>query len=81
MTESLKGFGRAVAPLALLLALLIGQGVAFAQQAGQPGQAAEAAERVPGGEVNLVLPPLDQVLVGGYNGRTLLMGGLFVALL
>ncbi|MGE0593667.1 MAG: sodium-translocating pyrophosphatase [Vicinamibacterales bacterium] len=81
MTESLKGFGRAAAPLALLLALLIGQGVAFAQQAGQPGQAAEAAERVPGGEVNLVLPPLDQVLVGGYNGRTLLMGGLLVALL
>jgi K(+)-stimulated pyrophosphate-energized sodium pump len=30
--------------------------------------------------VNLVLPPLDQVDVGGYNGRTLLLLGLLVSL-
>jgi K(+)-stimulated pyrophosphate-energized sodium pump len=34
-----------------------------------------------GGEAALVLPPLDLVDVGGYNGRTLLMTGLGVSLL
>jgi K(+)-stimulated pyrophosphate-energized sodium pump len=42
----------------------------------QPGQAERA-----GGEAALVLPPLDLVDVGGYNGRTLLMTGLGVSLL
>ena len=35
----------------------------------------------PGGEVNLVLPDLGSVDVGGYNGRTLLMVGLVVSAL
>jgi K(+)-stimulated pyrophosphate-energized sodium pump len=40
----------------------------------------QAVERG-GGEASLVLPALDQVDVGGYNGRTLLMIGLGVSLL
>ena len=40
----------------------------------------EQGERA-GGEAALVLPPLDLVDVGGYNGRTLLMSGLGVSLL
>ena len=43
---------------------------------GQPEQAERA-----GGEAALVLPPLDLVDVGGYNGRALLMSGLGVSLL
>jgi K(+)-stimulated pyrophosphate-energized sodium pump len=43
---------------------------------GQPEQAERA-----GGEAALVLPPLDLVDVGGYNGRVLLMTGLGVSLL
>src|SRR5207253_6109081 len=39
------------------------------------------AERTGGGEASLVLPDLGQVDVGGYNGRTLLMGGMVVAAL
>jgi K(+)-stimulated pyrophosphate-energized sodium pump len=41
----------------------------------------EQAEPAAGGEASLVLPPLDLVEVGGYNGRTLLMIGLGVSLL
>jgi K(+)-stimulated pyrophosphate-energized sodium pump len=41
----------------------------------------EQVERAPGGEASLVLPPLDLVDVGGYNGRTLLMIGLGISLL
>ncbi|MBI2188205.1 MAG: sodium-translocating pyrophosphatase [Acidobacteria bacterium] len=41
----------------------------------------EQAERAGGGEAALVLPPLDLVEVGGYNGRTLLLFGLGVSLL
>jgi K(+)-stimulated pyrophosphate-energized sodium pump len=41
---------------------------------------AEPAERG-GGEAALVLPPLDLVDVGGYNGRALLMSGLGISLL
>jgi len=41
----------------------------------------EQAERAPGGEANLVLPPLDLVDVGGYNGRTLLLVGIGISLL
>jgi K(+)-stimulated pyrophosphate-energized sodium pump len=41
---------------------------------------AEQAERG-GGEAALVLPPLDLVDVGGYNGRTLLMLGIGISLL
>jgi K(+)-stimulated pyrophosphate-energized sodium pump len=43
---------------------------------GQP----EQAERG-GGEAALVLPPLDLVDVGGFNGRSLLMWGLGISLL
>ncbi|MBI3047092.1 MAG: sodium-translocating pyrophosphatase [Acidobacteria bacterium] len=49
---------------------------------GQPELAPfEQTERAPGGETSLVLPPLDTVKVGGYNGRTLLLGGIGVSLL
>ena len=39
------------------------------------------ADRAGGGEANLILPDLGQVDVGGFNGRTLLLGGLGVAAL
>ena len=45
-----------------------------------PEGQAQAAERGPGGEASLVLPDLDSVDVGGYNGRTLLVIGLVVSL-
>ena len=49
---------------------------------GQPDLApSEQTERAGGGEASLVLPPLDLVEVGGYNGRTLLFFGLGVSLL
>ena len=44
-------------------------------------QQPEPAAPGPGGEASLVLPALDSVDVGGYNGRTLLMIGLGVSLL
>ena len=48
----------------------------------QPEPLGQAAQAEPaGGEAALVLPPLDLVDVGGYNGRTLLMVGLGVSLL
>jgi len=59
-----------------------------------PGGAAQAAPQVPdaatvqqnthppaGGEANLILPDLGSVDFQGINGRTLLMGGLFVCVL
>jgi K(+)-stimulated pyrophosphate-energized sodium pump len=49
-----------------------------AQEAAQAPPA--EAEHRPGGEVNLVLPDLNQIEVGGYNGPTLLMGGIFVSI-
>src|SRR5258706_250173 len=52
---------------------------ALAQQP-EPAAPAAQAERT-GGEASLVLPDLDLVDVGGYNGRTLLMGGMVVAAL
>jgi K(+)-stimulated pyrophosphate-energized sodium pump len=57
------------------LALLLFAGAAFAQPA-------PAAEHAGGGEANLVLPDLGQAtFMGGINGRTLLMGGIVVAIL
>jgi K(+)-stimulated pyrophosphate-energized sodium pump len=54
----------------------------------QPPEPAAPAAQVPaaegerrGGEANLVLPDLDLVTVGGYDGRTLLMIGLVVSAL
>jgi K(+)-stimulated pyrophosphate-energized sodium pump len=87
MTESFKGFGRAsgamVALAIVLVSVLMGPGAAWAQQ---PEPAAPAAPAAPagerrGGEANLVLPDLNQVPVGGYEGRTLLMIGLGISAL
>jgi K(+)-stimulated pyrophosphate-energized sodium pump len=80
MKELLTGSRRsgAMAMLALVVTCaLMAPVAAFAQQ---PEPAAQAEHR-PGGEVNLVLPDLSQVPVGGYNGRTLLLGGLVVSVL
>jgi K(+)-stimulated pyrophosphate-energized sodium pump len=83
MAEWLTGWARRRAGVALVLALAwcvwpIGAGVA-AQEPAPAG--AEVEERRPGGEVNLELPDLGSVDVGGYNGRTLLVGGIGVSLL
>ncbi len=80
-TGLLRGAGRLCALLAVLAAVLAVPSRAFAQQPEPAGAAAAQAERPAGGEANLVLPDLDQVDVGGYNGRTLLMGGMVVAAL
>jgi K(+)-stimulated pyrophosphate-energized sodium pump len=71
MIASFRGWMRIAAAVAALLMVL-----ALPVAAQQPG----AAERGPGGEASLVLPALDLVDVGGYNGRTLLMIGLGVSL-
>src|SRR5712691_2824631 len=50
----------------------------------QAGQAAPARAQVAtehGGEANLVVPDLSTVTFRGWNGRTLLMGGLAVCAL
>ena len=73
MIASLRGWMKVAAACAALLVVLAGA----APMAQQP----ETAERAPGGEASLVLPALDSVDVGGYNGRTLLMIGLGVSLL
>jgi K(+)-stimulated pyrophosphate-energized sodium pump len=78
MIASLRGWTKVAAACAALLVMLAAP--LLAQQpelAAQP----EAVERGPGGEASLVLPALDTVDVGGYNGRTLLMIGLGVSLL
>jgi K(+)-stimulated pyrophosphate-energized sodium pump len=79
-TGLLRGAARAAALLALWVAILAVPSNALAQQP-EPAGAPAQAERTAGGEVNLVLPDLAQVDVGGYNGRTLLMGGMVVAAL
>jgi K(+)-stimulated pyrophosphate-energized sodium pump len=60
----------------LLLAMILAAGAAGAQ----PGPAAGAQEAVhhAGGEANLVLPDLTITRVGGFDSRTLLMGGLVI---
>jgi len=78
-TGLLRGAARAAALLALWAAIFAVPSNALAQQP-EPGGAPAQAERA-GGEVNLVLPDLAQVDVGGYNGRTLLMGGMVVSAL
>jgi K(+)-stimulated pyrophosphate-energized sodium pump len=62
-----------------LAALLILSGAAFAAQPPAPTPAQPA--RHAGGEASLILPDLSQVDFQGINGRTLLMGGLFVCVL
>jgi len=88
MTESFKGFGRAsgamVALAIVLVTALIGPATAWAQQPEPAAPAAQAAAPEGGrrgGEANLVLPDLNQVPVGGYQGRSLLMIGLVVSAL
>src|SRR5262245_33112542 len=78
----MNGFSRMVALMTTGLALLLMLAAPAPAQA-QPEPAAaeqEAGEHRPGGEVNLVLPNLDLVDVGGYNGRTLLLGGVLVSI-
>jgi K(+)-stimulated pyrophosphate-energized sodium pump len=73
-------FGRtALGAVALLIALAAPSAV-FAQPEPAAPVAQEEVEHRPGGEVNLILPALDSVDVGGYNGRTLLMGGIVVSI-
>jgi K(+)-stimulated pyrophosphate-energized sodium pump len=77
MIASLKAWTSSALAVAALLTVMAGPAVA--QQPEVVPQ--EQAERAPGGETSLVLPPLDLVDVGGYNGRTLLTIGLGVSLL
>ncbi|NOT25849.1 MAG: sodium-translocating pyrophosphatase [Acidobacteria bacterium] len=70
MIASFRSWMKVAAALAALLVVLAVPVVA---------QEPEGAERAPGGEAALVLPALDSVDVGGYNGRTLLMLGLGVS--
>src|ERR1051325_5713625 len=75
---------RAVAPVLILIALLAVPRVTHAQAPGEnAGNAAVAAApaEAGGGEANLKLPDLSQVEFRGVNGRSLLMGGLVVAML
>jgi K(+)-stimulated pyrophosphate-energized sodium pump len=78
----MNGFGRMGALMTTGLALLLMlAGPAWAQAQPEPAATGqEAGEHRPGGEVNLVLPSLDLVNVGGYNGRTLLLGGVLVSI-
>ena len=81
MTFSLKGFGRLRALAIVMLIALCAPMAAFAQLP-EPAAAEEQTEGAhAGGEVNIVLPDLNLTDVGGYNGRTLLMGGLLVSFL
>ena len=94
MNASLKRGVMVAAAVALLLAAYVlpagaqqpstvsqAQGeLMVAQLPGAVEAQPEQPERA-GGEAALVLPPLDLVDVGGYNGRTLLMWGLGVSLL
>ena len=75
----LKGYGRQAALLLMLLTTLAAPARTFAQA--QPLAPEQATAERRGGEANLVLPDLDLVDVGGYNGRTLLLGGMVVAAL
>ena len=80
MIALLRGFKRIAVALVVLMNVLAAPAVAFAQQPEVLAPAAQA-ERAPGGEAALVLPALDLVDVGGYNGRTLLMIGIGVSIL
>jgi K(+)-stimulated pyrophosphate-energized sodium pump len=75
--------GRLAVPI--LLAVVIGsifavpRAVSALQLQGQPAPA--TAQESSGGEVNLIVPDLSQVEFRGFNGRSLLMGGLAVCAL
>jgi len=84
MTESIRGFGRVSCAVALAIAVvmtLATPAVVFAQAPAPEAAAQQAPEgaRAGGGEVDIKLPDLSQVPVGGYDGRTLLMIGLGVS--
>jgi K(+)-stimulated pyrophosphate-energized sodium pump len=67
------------AVVAILMVIAMWAPAALAQQP-ETAPAVEAPEAThAGGEVNIVLPDLNLVSVGGYNGRTLLMIGLVVS--
>jgi K(+)-stimulated pyrophosphate-energized sodium pump len=76
----LKRFAR-VGVFAVVAMMVLGAPVAALAQQPEAAAAGAQAERGGGGEANLILPALDQVDVGGYNGRTLLMIGLAVSAL
>jgi K(+)-stimulated pyrophosphate-energized sodium pump len=68
---------KAMLAIALLMTLAV---PAIAQVPAPEAQAAEA-ERRPGGEASLVLPDLGLVDVGGFDSRTLLLGGMVVSVI
>jgi K(+)-stimulated pyrophosphate-energized sodium pump len=85
MTESIRGFGRVSGAVALAIAVVMTLAMpafVYAQAQPEPPAAAQAAPQGAargGGEVDIKLPDLSQVPVGGYDGRTLLMIGLGVS--
>jgi K(+)-stimulated pyrophosphate-energized sodium pump len=82
MTFSLQGFGRLRALAIVTLIAICASAAVFAQQVDPAAPAeSQAAAAHSGGEVNIVLPDLNLTDVGGYSGRTLLMGGLLVSFL
>jgi K(+)-stimulated pyrophosphate-energized sodium pump len=67
----------------IVVAMFIGA-IGVTPRVALAGQAAPARAEQPtheGGEANLVVPDLTTVTFGGWNGRTLLMGGLAVCAL
>ena len=81
MIASLRGWVKVAVACAVLLVVVAPLALAQQPDAAAPAAQAAPAERGPGGEASLVLPALDSVDVGGYNGRTLLTIGLGVSLL
>ena len=87
MTESFTGFGRVrgamIALAIVVMTALMAPAAAWAQPPEPAAPAAQAqapqGERR-GGEVNLILPDLGQVPVGGYDSRSLLLVGMGVSL-
>jgi K(+)-stimulated pyrophosphate-energized sodium pump len=76
MSDRLKTVFRAISALVVLIALAA-PAVTLAQQ--PEAAEAQAVESAGGGEVNIILPDLGSVTVGGYDGRLLLMIGLGVS--
>ena len=74
MRETSRALSRVLTCFLLMMVLLPAMAAAQAPQ--EPAGATRA-----GGEVNLVLPDLNQVDVGGYGSRNLLMIGLVVSAL
>jgi K(+)-stimulated pyrophosphate-energized sodium pump len=77
MSDRFKTVFRAIGVLAVLIALTA-PAVTMAQQP-EAAPEGQAVERAAGGEVNIILPDLGSVTVGGYDGRMLLMFGLLVS--